>query len=291
MKDKKRRIGGKRHDTIHAALNLTEERKYIIWRNNNFFLREAYKAARTNIIFSLAGKEGCRVISVSSALQSEGKSTTSVNLAMSLADMGSKVLLIDCDLRKPKISRLLEITTAGGLTDVLVNRVSAEQAAIRYREDKTLWVMSTGEIPPNPSELLASEAMQKLVESMKQTFDYILLDTPPVDVVTDALVLSHVIDGIVMVVRMGQSDRRSVAHAIDQLEYVNVKILGTIINGTDQGTGSYGYKRFGYGQYGYSRYGYGRYGYGRYGYGRYGYGYGSRPNDQATGAKQGQNGL
>lgn len=264
--------------------NIRDERRYLIWRNDDFFLREAYKTLRTNVGFSLAGNEGCSVIAVTSSLQSEGKSITAANLAMTMADMGSRILVIDCDLRKPKISRLLDISAPIGLTDVLVDRSKLSEALIQYQEDKQLYVLSCGKIPPNPSELLNSKSMRTLIEELKKSYNYIILDTPPVDVVTDSMVLAPLSDGFLFVVRGGRSDRRAVAHSISQLEYANARVLGIVFNGSSVGGGGYGYKKYGYRRYGYSRYGYRRYGYSRGGYGYgYGYGYGSNnePRDEA----------
>jgi len=240
-----------------ATESLYEERKYLIWRNHNFFLRAAYKTTRTNVMFALAGKEGCSVIAVTSSLQSEGKSITASNLAMTFADMGSKTLIIDCDLREPTMSRLLEVSAPIGLTNVLVDRSLLDTALVRIKEDKTLWAMSSGKIPPNPSELLNSEGMRTLLQGLKQRFDYIVLDTPPVDVVTDAMVLAPLTDGFLFVVRGGKSDRRAVAHSLSQLEYANAKVLGTVFNGSSVGGSGYGNKKYGYRRYGYGRYGYG----------------------------------
>ena len=261
-----------KRDNLTTHDSIAEERKFLIWGNDDFFLREAYKTARTNVMFSLAGKEGCNVIAVTSSLQSEGKSITASNLAMSFADNGSRVLIIDCDLRKPKMGRLLDIKAERGLTDVLINKSELSGSVIRVNEKKGLWALTSGRIPPNPSELLGSESMVMLMNSLKGNYDYIILDTPPVEMVTDAMVLAPIVDGVLFVVRANSRDRRAFAHSIEQLEYANAKILGVIFNGTEQGGGGYGYKRYGYSRYGYRRYGYSRYGYGKYGYGRYGYG-------------------
>ena len=272
-------------DQTAELVNIREERKYLIWRNSDFFLREAYKTTRTNVMFSLAGKEGCSVIAVTSSLQSEGKSTTAANLAMTFADMGSRTIIIDCDLRKPKMNRLLDISAPIGLTDVLVDRKRLSEAMIQYRDQKPLWTLSSGKIPPNPSELLNSESMRALIAELKTMFDYIILDTPPVDVVTDAMVLAPLTDGFLFVVRAGKSDRRAVSHSIYQLEYANAKILGTVFNGSSASGGGYGYKKYGYGRYGRS------YGYSRYGYSRYGYGYGEnngQPDDGGSVPPQGK---
>ncbi|MCR5825201.1 MAG: CpsD/CapB family tyrosine-protein kinase [Oscillospiraceae bacterium] len=251
----------KQKDAAAELESIREERRYLLWRNSDFFLREAYKTTRTNVMFSLAGKEGCSVIAVTSSLQSEGKSITAINLAMTFADMGSRTLLVDCDLRKPKVNRLLEVAAPVGLTDVLVDRKLLTKAVHRFSEKKQLWTISSGKIPPNPSELLNSESMRALMSELKQSYDYILLDTPPVDVVTDAMVLAPLVDGFLFVVRAGKSDRRAVAHSLGQLEYANARVLGVVFNGSGV-SGGYGYKKYGYKRYGYGRYGYGRYGYG-----------------------------
>ena len=264
----------RRTDKINFSDSIRQEQKFLIWQNDDFFLRESYKTTRTNVIFSLAGTEGCKVIGVTSSLQSEGKSISASNLAMSFADTGARVLIIDCDLRKPKLSRLLNSTSDNGLTNVLMDNSLLNTSIMRVKEGKNLWLLSAGSIPPNPSELLGSEVMQSLIEGLRSKFDYIIVDTPPVDMVTDALVISKLVDGMLFVVRAGQSDKRAFLHTIEQMEYSNTKILGIIFNGSESAGGGYGYKRYGYRRYGYSRYGYSRgYGYGNgYGYG-YGYGY------------------
>ncbi|MBR1431532.1 CpsD/CapB family tyrosine-protein kinase [Ruminococcus sp.] len=250
----------KDRNKIAFADSIRQERQYLIWSNKDFFLRESYKSTRTNVKFSLAGVEGCKIFGVISSMQSEGKSITAANLAMSFADTGASVLLIDCDLRKPKLSRLLETSGDRGLSDVLMDFSLLSSSIVQVKDGKRLWLLSSGSIPPNPSELLGSETMQKLIEILSNKFDYIILDTPPVDMVTDALVLNPIIDGMLFVVRAGASDRRAIQHAIDQLEYTHTKILGIVFNGSDSASGGYGYKKYGYGKYGYRRYGY-SYGY------------------------------
>ena len=263
-------------EEVSVQSTINEERKYMIWTNKDFYLRESYKTLRSNVLFSMADHEGCHIIAVTSAGSSEGKSITTVNLAMSFADTAARVLLIDCDLRKPKTSRLLNLAADKGLTDVLVRRTSLSEAILRPSPNRPLWVLSAGRIPPNPSELLNSSAMKALLDKLRERYDYIILDTPPVEVVTDAMVLSKVADGYIFVVRANQSDRRAVRHSLDQLAYAGANVLGTVLNGSAEVGGGYGYKRYGYRRYGY------RYGYSRYGYGRYGYGY-QQKNDSSKG--------
>ena len=255
---------------------IKEDRKYILNTNSGFYLREAYKTLRTNVNFSLADKEGCKTVIVTSAMQSEGKSLSALNLAISLAQTDLKVVIIDCDLRRPKINRLLNVSAPCGLSNVLMEANRLDEAIINSKEHGIDIILS-GDVPPNPSELLASNRMTELLEKLRERYDFIVVDTPPVDMVIDAAVLSPQSDGILFVVRADQSERGAVLHAIDQLEYAKAKVLGFIFNGVNSesggGYGKYRYKsKYGYGYK--RRYGYGRYGYGGYGYRGYGYGYG-----------------
>lgn len=254
---------------------IAADRAAILTKTSSFYTREAYKALRTNVNFSLADSEGCRVLLLTSGLQGEGKSITALNLAISLSEDGNRVILLDCDLRRPKLGRLLEISSINGLSDTIIHPEILDEVITHYRTN--LDVMLAGHIPPNPSELLGSARMSKLIDTLKQKYDYIILDTPPVNVVTDAAVTSRWADGVLFVVRANQSERGAVTHAVEQLGYAKANLLGFILNGVDAeatGYSKYRYKRYGYGRYGYGKYGYGRYGYSRNGYGQ-GYGYGS----------------
>lgn len=277
--------GGKRA-ADHAKIAL--ERKFLLNNQSDFYLREAYKTLRTNVSFSLADVDGSKVIAVSSSAQSEGKSITAANLALSFAQAGQRVILIDCDLRKPKVARLLDISAENGLVNVLMDVNLLEKSICPY-EDTTLDVLLCGAIPPNPSELLGSVRMKELIMFLREQYDYVVLDTPPINVVTDAVVLRSVVDGYLFVVRANQSERGEILHALDQLDYAQAKVLGFVLNGVALESTSYGYSKKRYRRYGYGRYkkyGYGKYGYGKYGgysaygydkgygYGGYGYGYG-----------------
>ena len=265
------------------AARIREDRRNLLSPKSDFFIREAYKTLRTNVSFSLTGEEKSKVIVVTSSLQSEGKSITAANLAISYAQTDRKVLIIDCDLRRPKMARLLQINNPIGLSNLLMDPF-LKSAAIVSSGLPNLDVLMSGDIPPNPSELLSSPRMQKLLQDLRNEYDFIILDTPPVNMVIDAVVLAPQSDGMLFVIRAGRSERGAVIHAVEQLEYAKAKILGFVLNGmelekTNYGYGKYRYKRYGrYGRYGhYGRYGKGYgYGYGRgYGYG-YGYGYSSR---------------
>ena len=259
--------------------SIQEERKNLLTTRSDFFIREAYKTLRTNVSFALAGEEGCKVIVVTSSLQGEGKSITAANLAISYAMTDRKVLLVDCDLRRPKLARLMQINGKVGLSNLIMQPRLLEKAIISTNI-RGLDVILSGDIPPNPSELLGSPRMQRLLEGLREAYDFIILDSPPVNMVTDAVVLAPESDGVLFLVRAGHSERGAVLHAVEQLEYAKAKILGFVLNDVDMEKTHYGYKKYRYSRYfrygrryGYDKYGYNGYG-GYGGYGRSGYGYG-----------------
>ena len=204
--------------------------------------------------FALANTEGCKVILVTSAMQSEGKSLTALNLAISFAQTGTRVLIIDCDLRRPKINRLLDVSSDSGLSNHLVEPKQLDDLPIKM-EDHGIDLISAGDIPPNPSELLGSAKMQSLLTALREKYDCIIIDSPPVDLVIDAVVLVPMCDGVLFVAKANQTERGAVIHAVEQLEYAKAKILGFVLNGETLEFGSsYGkYKYRRYGKYGYRR--------------------------------------
>lgn len=269
----------KKENNKKRRTTIEEDRKHILTSKSGFFMREAYKTLRTNVNFALADAEGSKVILVTSAMQSEGKSLTALNLAISLAQTEAKVLLIDCDLRRPKMSRLLGISSNVGLSNLLMDPQKLNGIVLKH-ERLGISVILSGDIPPNPSELLASVRMQNLVTALRSKYDYIIIDSPPVDMVIDSVVLAPLSDGVLFVVRAEQSERGAVIHAMEQLEYAKAKVIGFVFNGMNSESGS------GYGKYRYKKYG--RYGYGKYGYGRYGYrsGYGYQSHKSAAPEQQ-----
>ena len=262
----------KRNEDKHRA-TIAEDRKHILTAKSGFYMREAYKALRTNVKFALTDTEGCKVILVTSAMQSEGKSLTALNLAISLAQTESKVLIIDCDLRRPKLNRLLRANANIGLSNLLMEPDKLTGVVCRH-EQYNISVLLSGDIPPNPSELLASVRMQTLLTALRSKYDYIIIDSPPVDMVLDPVVLAPLTEGVLFVVKAEHSERGAVIHAMEQLDYDKAKVLGYVFNGVNSESGS-GYGKYRYKQY--RRYGYGKYGYSRYGYG---YGYQSRPDSE-----------
>lgn len=271
----------KKNDKESRIASLKQNQAAILNDKTPFIIKEAYKTARTNIIFSVAGAAdvSCKTIALTSANPGEGKSTSTINLAITFALTGAKVLLIDGDLRKPRIHQYLGVVKTDGLSTILSNQKSFEEVVYRNLREG-LDVLTSGSIPPNPAELLSSDAMGALLEKLKEQYDYIFFDTPPVTVVTDAAALSKYIDGMVLVVREGYTNHESIEHAINLLGIAEARIIGFFVNDIEAsgaGYGAYRSRNYRYGRYGY-RYGY-RYNY-RYNY-RYRYGNNSQYGDKA----------
>lgn len=191
-------------------------------------ISEQYRTIRTNIQFSTVDTK-IRSILVTSSSPSEGKSTTAGNLAVVFAQQGKKVLLVDSDLRRPTMHFVFDITNNIGLTNVLMKQTSLAKAVYRADEEN-LYVLPSGPVPPNPAELLASKAMDELVEEMYREFDIVLFDSPPLLAVTDAQILANRCDGTILVVRSAKSDKDEVRKAKELLDSVNANLLGAVLN-------------------------------------------------------------
>lgn len=219
-------------------------REKVIGSDSSFQVREAYKTLRTNLIFSLP-QEGCKKICISSSIASEGKSTNCINLAITFAETGAKVLVIDCDLRRPNISKLLNKKSHPGLSNVLVGLNSLEEV-VQESGYQNLDVIFSGNVPPNPAELLGSEKMHDIIDTLSEKYDYIFFDTPPVNIVTDTTILAKWMSGVVLVALYNSTDKDSIEEAIKQLEFAGAKILGFVLNGVvygNNGSYKYNYKR------------------------------------------------
>lgn len=213
--------------------------------------QEAFNTVRTNLRFSHPDKETAMVIGVTSSFPTEGKSYCSINIAYSIARSGSKVLLMEGDLRKPTLAYKMKMRGAGnkGLTDLLCGLSNVKEAIVKSSLHENLDVMFSGNVPPNPQELLGSNRMQKLVEALSGAYDYLIIDLPPVMSVSDALSLSNVLDGVALVVREKVSQKRLLKDSIRQLQYAGIKIFGFVYNDVDIEKNSYYGKYYGYGYY------------------------------------------
>jgi len=216
------------------------KRRTLLDPNIAFQVTEAYKNLRTNLTFALSTKQN-KIIAVSSSLASEGKSTVAANIAITLAQTSSKVLLVDCDLRKPVQHKIFKVKNTKGLS-TLMGGIHSFKEVVNEQVIDSLDIVTCGPIPPNPSEMLASDNMKVLLEELSKYYDYIILDTPPINVVTDALTLVNSIAGILLVAKQGQSTYDALGEAIDAIKFANGSILGVVVNNVNITGGKYNYK-------------------------------------------------
>ena len=184
------------------------------------------------------------MIGVTSALKGEGKSTTAINIAYAMAQTGKKVVLIEADLRLSTIARRLKLRSKPGLTNLLVGQCSGNDVLQKSGLNPNLWVVTAGSTPPNPAELLGSTHFAMTIDAMAKVFDIIIVDLPPITAVSDALIVSKSLNGVILVVRQDYCNRAAAEEAVRQLRFVEAKILGFVMTGAD--TQSKNYKRYGY---------------------------------------------
>jgi len=222
-----------------------------------FTAKEQYKLLRTNLSFTIPAEIKCPIIGLTSANRGEGKSTTAINLSYVLAENGKRVLLIDGDMRVPSIAKKMELAAAPGLSDLLMEQESLDLSVFRSSVLSNWYIVPSGELPPNPSELLGSRRMENLLNALSEKFDYIVVDLPPVNLVSDALAISKLITGMIVVVKEDHTEKRELEQCYRQLSLSNVKVLGCVLNNAKTGRDTYGdYHDYDY-EYGYG-YGYGR---------------------------------
>lgn len=198
---------------------------------------EAYRSLRTALLLSSARE--LKVLAVTSVEAAEGKTATAANLAVVLAQLGRRVLLLDTDLRKPRLHKVFGVSNRAGLVTYLTT--GSDQGIVHRTEVGGLFVVPSGPIPPNPSELLASERMRELVERLRGSFDFVVFDTPPTLAVTDSTLVGSLADGVILCVRSAQVDRRDAARALDRLRLADVHVLGTVLNAHRAAGGGYRY--------------------------------------------------
>jgi capsular exopolysaccharide synthesis family protein len=223
-------MAAKKRKTVSTVAKLSD--------SSPFQVTEAYKTLRTNLLFTLATSRNKAVI-ISSASPSEGKSSTCANIAITMAQTGARVIIIDADLRKPTQHYIFKKATRQGLTDILagfnkVNELIDEQV------EPGLDLIVSGPVPPNPSELLGSDKMRELIEELNTRYDYIFIDTPPVNIVTDATVLAPKTAGVILIARQLQSTYDDLKKAVSSIEFTGASILGIVINAIKEKHGTYG---------------------------------------------------
>lgn len=213
-----------------------KDRDKMLSSNSPFLIKEAYNLARTKLIFAANG-EKCPVFAVTSADASEGKTINTINLATSFAMMGKKTLIIDSDMRNPSIHKYFNVPRKNGLSEVLAKLETT--VSLKQSETENLYFITSGEIPPNPSEIMSGDTMHELIDYLKERFDFIFIDTPPVSIVTDATLLSNFITGYLLVVRDLSTDIQLLQKTVDTLKEFDGRVCGFVLNDTDGKSNTY----------------------------------------------------
>ena len=221
--------------------SLAHRQRLLLTEKTPFVTQEAYKALRTNVMFSLPGV-GCKCVGITSPTPGDGKSTTAANLAISLAQIGKRVLLVDCDMRLPTVASNFRIAPIPGLSDFLVGQAKIEDC-VRGSEAFGISVMPAGNIPPDPTGLLEARQIEHLFSAFRKIYDYVIVDLPPVTSVPDAAILSRYLDGYLLAVREKQTRHRDVVQMLKQLQIADSKLLGFVSIGGETGRKYYSYKR------------------------------------------------
>jgi len=228
-------------------IKYVDKSKNVINNDSKFAIVEGYKIARTNLVFSLSAAEN-NIAVVTSWSKGEGKSTATSNLAISFSKMGKRVLLIDCDLRRPNVHNLLRLDNTIGLSEV-VGKFKTFKEAVNVDVLPCLDVLTSGSIPPNPSELLASSSFDALINAVRSEYEYIIIDSPPIGVVTDTLLLKNYIGGYVVVVREKVTTHGDIEKTIQSIKLADSKILGFLkvgctVHEKKHYKGYYGYYKY-----------------------------------------------
>ena len=226
---------------IHSQKKQMSRQKMLLTDNTPFAMQEAYKLLRTNVLFSLPGS-GCKCVGVTSPCPGDGKSTTAANLALSLAQIGKRVLLVDCDMRLPTVASSFRIPLAPGLSDFLVGQAKIEDC-VRQTSLPGISLVPAGNIPPDPTGLLEARQIEHLFTAFRTICDFVIVDLPPVTSVPDAVILSKYLDGYLLVVRQKRTRHRDVVKMLKQLELADSKLLGFTTIGGGQPKKYYSYKR------------------------------------------------
>lgn len=219
--------------------------------DSSFSIKEAYNSIRSNLLFTQKG-EKCPIFVITSPSANNGKTINTINLAISFAQMGKKTLLIDADMRNPTVHRIFSIPTKNGLSEILAGLT--DNVSVANTDIENLSILTAGKIPPNPAELLSSDRMDKLLSFVKEHYDYVFIDTPPINIVTDSTSFARKSTGYIMIVKTETTDIGDVKTAVSTIERLEGNILGFVTNNvTSSRTGSRYKDKYGY-YYGYNKY-------------------------------------
>ncbi len=208
-------------------------KKMLLSDKSAFSVKEAYKTLRTNVMFSLPGKDS-KCIGIVSPERGDGKSSVAINLAISFSQINKKVIIVDCDLRLPTIASKLGIEAKPGLSNFLSGNQDSDQPLIRRSSEYGIDIMTAGDIPPDPTALIGSKQMDAFIELLKKYYDYIILDFPPATIVSDAASMSRIVDGYLIVIRHNSSEYSKINETLRQMNFADAKLLGFVYNGKDE---------------------------------------------------------
>ena len=226
----------KKHEDRKKVVNRRINIGFTVEDKSKSIVAEAYRTLRTNIQYSSIDKE-IKTIVITSAEMAEGKSTMAKNIALTFAQSEKKVILIDCDLRKPSVHENFKASNLVGLSEVLLGKFTSEESVQKHNDN--LYFLTSGKIPPNPSEMLASSTMTSLIEKLKEEYDIVVLDTAPLKIVTDAQILSTKVDGTILVVRATTTKKDAIIEAKNLLDKVGANIIGTVLYAVKNTKGKY----------------------------------------------------
>ena len=228
----------------HATFSKSDQSK-ILCQDSSFAVKEAYNSIRTNLMFTQQGDK-CPVFVVSSPTANNGKTINSINLAVSFAQMGKRTLLIDSDMRNPTIHRMFSVPSKNGLSEILAGLT--DNISVTRTEIDNLSILTAGKIPPNPAELLSSPRMDKLLDFVREHYDCVFIDTPPINLVTDCTVFARKSTGYILIVKTDTTDVHDLKTSVSNLKQIDANILGFIINDVNSKKKKYYsyYKRYNY---------------------------------------------
>lgn len=228
----------------HNGFNKSDSKK-ILCSDSSFAVKEAYNAIRTNLLFTQHG-EKCPVFVITSPTANNGKTINSINLAISFAQMGKRTLLIDSDMRNPTIHRMFSIPVKNGLSEILAGLT--DNISVSKTDIENLSILTAGKIPPNPAELLSSSRMDKLLEFVREHYDCVFIDTPPINLVTDSTVFAQKVTGYILVIKTDTTNTHDVKTTVSNLQQIDANILGFILNDVNSEKKKYYsyYRRYNY---------------------------------------------